>query len=1300
MSPIPPGRDRFDVQDGALEASTSCARLEEVPPRENASHASLIHEGRAHADTVAVRQPGGSLPRALRLLCLAAAMIAPAEMVEPVCNARTFDPGDADPHGMGCGDDVASDWRRPMTFSALSHQEAAPDELMARPFAWMNEPSPSQPSAPPPAPEQPPTFTRLDEIIPVDTIKVVRRWQRRLRRCLALAARGDLSAARRMRPPDLWIPEAQALTVAARAWDWDLRPLDCGLPAEAWQPSGDAETEAEPSGLNSGLRPAALRAALQEAMHDPVGFADCGIISEMLHGIRDDTTLPRGSLLCAPHTSALKFWEVASERTSRNVTKGWAFEGPLPCWPLRACPYGVVDESERAGEPKWRLTQDLSWPHPGMLPAGGGEFVQSHNASMDRSGWPPTRMLRVREFAEAAAVMQLSGAPVAMWSADCDSFYRVMGRQRAEIWRNVIATAKGMQVDERCCFGSAADAVKCVRVSNFLIHHARRAMQEVDTLYPPRDERILRWQQRRRAAAGGRVRGVEVASDDLHVCGAFIDDCAGASFNDLLFAADGSPVMRGGEQLSRATLHFEALKDTLERFGHLSKKAKEQSPRQSIDLLGVTINLELRTFAMQQDKRERYAGRVSAALELDRMSRKEYQRLVGRLQFAAQCFPIGRQWMHAAVQVGRAKFRLHADAVPITPAVKADLRRWLVELQRDDHPGVPLAACTALPAMGAPETGAIYADASGEIGWAAWTATGDELLVTGGVWTEAVRHGLIICEKELYASTAGLTTLAAPAAIRSCYSFTDSTVALSAMLSLTPSTPRMQELTAARLSWMLAHGVREQPARVTSKNNLWADFGSRGRWHALAEQADALGLTLRWVEPNAWPADELLAVREDGEHLRAHPALPARSPPAVAPSAAEANRAAIALANSDVIASMREAYVLASSRDRQANQSSATVKYWLYFTLLGRGVSAVRSVDASSSTADKLDEEQLLMDFAVWLMLTKPGGRSISWKTARKHVSTLQSWHRKQVGSGGSIGADLPLHRLKAMWDGMKRDGPEAVKRLRRGVRPQLLAKAMAAHLSTSEREDAMWRAALSTGFCALMRGGELGTQRGEDFDPTLHLTRADVTFFRKGGVLHARIRMRPLKKERMRKHKGVTLTLAAGGTILDPVAELWRMIELDPIEPGTEAATPLFRHSSGKRAGCAIATDDVCSMVKRLMAAVGQTPDAFGAHSLRIGGATAALAAGIDAAVIKVLGRWDSDVFEIYTRCTREATSTASMLIGSTSCHDTEGPILTEEFDELAAPGLPSFDETAVAVLGDSDDDAADDEDDADRDD
>eukprot|EP00966_Prymnesium_polylepis_P030084 699310-Prymnesium_polylepis.1 len=46
---------------------------------------------------------------------------------------------------------------------------------------------------------------------------------------------------------------------------------------------------------------------------------------------------------------------------------------------------------------------------------------------MRRSLWPENKLMRVTEVAEAAAVLQSSGAPVQMWGLDCKAYYRVHG---------------------------------------------------------------------------------------------------------------------------------------------------------------------------------------------------------------------------------------------------------------------------------------------------------------------------------------------------------------------------------------------------------------------------------------------------------------------------------------------------------------------------------------------------------------------------------------------------------------------------------------------------------------------------------------------------------------------------------------------------------------------------------------------------------------------------------------------------------------------------------------------------------
>ena len=98
--------------------------------------------------------------------------------------------------------------------------------------------------------------------------------------------------------------------------------------------------------------------------------------------------------------------------------------------------------------------------------------------------------------------------------------------------------------------------------------------------------------------------------------------------------------------------------------------------------------------------------------------------------------------------------------------------------------------------------------------------------------------------------------------------------------------------------------------------------------------------------------------------------------------------------------------------------------------------------------------------------------------------------------------------------------------------------------------------------------------------------------------------------------------------------------------------------------------------MVKALMQAVGENPADFGAHSLRIGGATAALAAGLHPSLIRIAGRWSSEVWELYARLSQEAACDISRVVGSTPFVDVErGAFVSEELEltssELSVYGV-----------------------------
>ena len=333
--------------------------------------------------------------------------------------------------------------------------------------------------------------------------------------------------------------------------------------------------------------------------------------------------------------------------------------------------------------------------------------------------------------------------------------------------------------------------------------------------------------------------------------------------------------------------------------------------------------------------------------------------------------------------------------------------------------------------------------------------------------------------------------------------------------------------------------------------------------------------------------------------------------------------------------------------DKAGAANTAAVKFWAKFNKFGLGAEAARVLDVTAPLQSKLEEELIVMEYACWLVKV----RGVSPETARKYVSTVQAWHARRFGVG--LAGGLKLARLPAMLRGMENaEGGKRPRRRRRGVTPLKLAEGMRKCLDGGSAAEANWCAALTVGLCGLMRAKELGRGDARRSDLTKEITREDITFvYRKGGE-YAVLKMRPCEKGRMgTQGKTVRVWLAGGGSVLDPVAALRRLFEVDSVPRGKWKETPLFREADG----AAITTRRVRAVVRGLMAVVGENPMEFGAHSLRIGGATAAMAAGVPAHYIKVMGRWSSEIYEIYCRVSDAAVMRFGGAIASAKYEDFE---------------------------------------------
>ena len=388
--------------------------------------------------------------------------------------------------------------------------------------------------------------------------------------------------------------------------------------------------------------------------------------------------------------------------------------------------------------------------------------------------------------------------------------------------------------------------------------------------------------------------------------------------------------------------------------------------------------------------------------------------------------------------------------------------------------------------------------------------------------------------------------------------------------------------------------------------------------------------------------------------------------PPFLPTCAVAEREALRQARDATVeqrSALRQVY-LDAARARPGGRSKDTgVRWWLKFCVYARGVSPYTHLTALSAHHEKVEAEQLLCDFAIWLAMCKPSGQPISAGSISKYISQVRMWHLENFRT--HICGDLGYKQLRDTIKGICREIAQPPRMRRYGVRTQQLSEALRRFLSGSTAEEANWSAALTVAFCGLLRGAEFALQDGERWSSVKHLTRADIRFeVGENGKTYVVVRMRPAKGP-AGQGKWVPLLLGGGGSLLDPVKALQRLEALDPVADEMRARTPLFRRRDGR----SLTVSGVRGMVQSLMRLLGEDPARFGAHSLRIGGATAALTARMSPAEIRAAGRWSSDCYMLYTRATKQLAVGMATIIGSTPFEDMERGVAFADEELLLIP-------------------------------
>ena len=145
------------------------------------------------------------------------------------------------------------------------------------------------------------------------------------------------------------------------------------------------------------------------------------------------------------------------------------------------------------------------------------------------------------------------------------------------------------------------------------------------------------------------------------------------------------------------------------------------------------------------------------------------------------------------------------------------------------------------------------------------------------------------------------------------------------------------------------------------------------------------------------------------------------------------------------------------------------------------------------------------------------------------------------------------------------------------------------------------------------------------EFDPEFNLILQDLSLCT--DLSTATLRIKVSKTDPFRK--GCTVTLGATpDLLLCPVKALLSYLLRRSATNG-----PLFKLSNGRPAS----RNWCCRRLKEVTGSTGASGD-FTSHSLRIGVASAAAAAGLPEHTIKTLGRWSSDAYKLYLRMSADS--------------------------------------------------------------
>ena len=178
--------------------------------------------------------------------------------------------------------------------------------------------------------------------------------------------------------------------------------------------------------------------------------------------------------------------------------------------------------------------------------------------------------------------------------------------------------------------------------------------------------------------------------------------------------------------------------------------------------------------------------------------------------------------------------------------------------------------------------------------------------------------------------------------------------------------------------------------------------------------------------------------------------------------------------------------------------------------------------------------------------------------------------------------------------------------------------------INYSSFNDIAYWAAMTTAHFLLLRAGEFTVQAGEQFDPTIHLTAADIQFHTSPeGKEYLSVTIKKSKTDQLKQ--GIKLYTAHTGHAVCAVCAMRTYLS----SWSHNDNIPLFHLADQSP----VSREKLVAFISPLLTLIGISPSQYSGHSFRIGGATSASLAGLTDYEIKLLGRWNSDCYKRYIR-------------------------------------------------------------------